>query len=160
MRFHLIDRIDSWQPHLSITARKVTSVHEGHWQHTPEGPRLAFGLMLEALCQAGTWLIMLSTEHRKRAALLTVREATASGPVRPGDTLRIEAVVVSHSEEAAVIDGTVTCEGRTVLEASGIMCALIDAEELDDPADTARMAAQLLGSGSGGTGGTSTRAAA
>lgn len=145
MRFHLIDRIDSWQPDRSITARKVTSVHESHWRQTPEGPQLPLGLVLEALCQAGTWLIMLSTDHRKRAALLTVREAISGVPVRPGDILRMEAEVVSHSEEAAVIDGRVTCEGRTVLEASGIMCALIDAEQLDDPADTARMAAQLLG---------------
>ncbi|MFJ9583191.1 hotdog family protein [Streptomyces acidicola] len=145
MRFHLIDRIDSWQPHQRITARKVTSVHEDHWIQTAEGPELPFGLILEALCQAGTWLVMLSTEHTQRAALLTVREATSPGPVRPGDTLVMEAHVVSRTEEAAVLDGTVTCDDRTVLEASGIMCALIDAEQLDDPADTARMAAQLLG---------------
>jgi len=144
MRFHLIDRIDSWRPHEHIVARKVTSVHEDFWRQSPTGAELPFGLALEALCQAGTWLIMLSTGHRKRAALLTVREAVAYRPVRPGDVLVMEATVVSRSEEAAVIDGTVTCDGETVLVAEGIMCALIDAEELDDPADTARMATELL----------------
>ncbi|MER5740970.1 MULTISPECIES: 3-hydroxylacyl-ACP dehydratase [unclassified Streptomyces] len=145
MRFHLIDRIDSWTPHQHITARKVTSVHEDLWQRTPDGPRLPLGLSLEALCQAGTWLIMLSTDHRSRAALLTVGEVVGGAPVRPGDVLRMEAHVVSSSGEAAVVDGRVTSGGRTVLEARGIMCALIDAEELDDPEDTRRMARMLLG---------------
>jgi 3-hydroxyacyl-[acyl-carrier-protein] dehydratase len=147
MRFHLIDRIDSWDPGRHITASKVTSVHEDYWQDTPGGPALPFGLALEALCQAGTWLVLLSTDHRRRAALLSVGEATLHRPVVPGDVLRLDATVVSMNDEAAVFDGTVEVDGETVMEARGIMCALIDAERLDDPADTARMARQLLGGG-------------
>lgn len=145
MRFHLIDRIESWEAWQRISARKVTSVHEEYWQPTASGAVLPFGLALEALCQAGTWLIMLSSDHTQRAALLTVGQARLRREVRPGEVLSMEATVTSRNGEAAVIDGTVAVNGRTVLEATDIMCALIDAEELDDPADTARMARQLVG---------------
>jgi 3-hydroxyacyl-[acyl-carrier-protein] dehydratase len=100
---------------------------------------------LEALCQAGAWLVLLSTEHRQRAALLTVGEVTMHRYAVPGDILRIHADVVSVTDEAAMVDGRIDVDGRPVLEASSIMCALIDAERLDDPAETARMAHQLLG---------------
>ncbi|MGW1774670.1 3-hydroxylacyl-ACP dehydratase [Streptomyces sp. NPDC002104] len=147
MRFHLIDRIETWTPRERITARKVTTVGEDHWQTTADGPALPFGLALEALCQSATWLIMLSTDHKLRAALLAVGEATAHRPVVPGEVLRMEARIESMNDDAAILDGTVTVDGETVLEASGIMCALIDAERLDDPANTARMARQLQGGG-------------
>ncbi|MET9958604.1 3-hydroxylacyl-ACP dehydratase [Streptomyces sp. NPDC006326] len=147
MRFHLIDRIESWTPREHITARKVTTVDEDYWQAAPAGPALPFGLALEALCQSATWLIMLSTDHRLRAALLAVGEATAHRAVAPGEVLRMEARIESMNDEAAILDGTVSVDGETVLEASGILCALIDAERLDDPANTARMARQLQGGG-------------
>ncbi|MFE2417296.1 3-hydroxylacyl-ACP dehydratase [Streptomyces hokutonensis] len=147
MRFHLIDRIESWEPDRHITARKVTSVTETTWRSGPDGPELPFGLALEALCQAGSWLFLLSTGHRRRAALLGVDQVTEYGRVRPGDTLRMSADVVGRHDDAAVLDGTVSVDGRPVLRAEGIMCALLDAELLDDPADTARMAGALLGGG-------------
>ncbi|GHI04382.1 3-hydroxylacyl-ACP dehydratase [Streptomyces cellostaticus] len=145
MRFHLIDRIESWEPDRHITARKVTSVTEETWQSGPDGPVLPFGLALEALCQTGSWLFLLSTGHRQRAALLGVDQVTEHRSVRPGDTLRMTADVVGRHDGAAVLDGTVSVDGEPVLRAEGIMCALIDAERLDDPADTARMAEALLG---------------
>jgi 3-hydroxyacyl-[acyl-carrier-protein] dehydratase len=147
MRFHLIDRIESWEADTRISARKVTSVHEDYWQQTPDGPALPFGMALESLCQAMTWLIMLSSDHQKRAALLSVREATLHRPIVPGDVLHLEATVVSQRAESALLDGSVSVDGVAVLEAQGIMCALIDGDRLEDPADTARMAHQLLGGG-------------
>ena len=38
--------------------------------------------VLEALCQAGTWLIMITTDRRKRAALLSVGSVDFLGDVR------------------------------------------------------------------------------
>ncbi|MFJ3235652.1 3-hydroxylacyl-ACP dehydratase [Streptomyces sp. NPDC086787] len=147
MRFHLIDRIETLTARESITARKVTSLEETYWQAAPDGPAMPFGLALEALCQAATWLIMISTDHRLRAALLAVGEATAHRDVAPGEVLRMHATIESMTDEAALLDGTVTVDGESVLEATGILCALIDAERLDDPEDTRRMAHQLQGGG-------------
>jgi 3-hydroxyacyl-[acyl-carrier-protein] dehydratase len=139
MRFHLIDRIDAYEPARSIRARKLTSWSEEYWDVSDAGPVMPPPLILEALCQAGTWLIMLTTERRKRAALLSIGSVAFLGAVQPGDVLEVEGVVDSMSDERAVISGQVTVAGRPVLEAREIMCVLIDAGDLEDPDDTARM---------------------
>jgi 3-hydroxyacyl-[acyl-carrier-protein] dehydratase len=68
MRFHLIDRIDAWDAGGTISARKLTSLLEDHWRDEGDGPRMPAPLVLEALCQAGTGLIIASTGVRRRAA--------------------------------------------------------------------------------------------
>jgi 3-hydroxyacyl-[acyl-carrier-protein] dehydratase len=146
-RFHLVDGIDAWTPGARISGRKLTSSAEDVWEHTGDGPVLPAPLVLEALCQAGTWLVMLSTDHRKRAALLAVDDARFGGEVRPGDVLLLDAEFTSWSDEAAVLDGTVRAVrpdgGATVLTATGILCALIEATDLDDPSATRRMGERL-----------------
>lgn len=147
MRFHLIDRIESWESMRHITARKNTSVYEDYWQSSGVGPVVPFGVVLEALCQAGAWLVLLSSEHRKRAALLSIGEVTVLGEAVPGDVLRSSAEVVSAGRRTAFVHGRVEVAGVPILIVRNLMCALIDADRLDDPAETARMAHALLGGG-------------
>lgn len=147
MRFHLIDRIDEAEPARRVRGRKVTSHSEEYWEDAGDGPMMPAPLTLEALCQAGTWLIMLSTERRKRAALLQVGGVRFLGAVRPGDVLVLDGRVESMSEEMAVLSGTATVDGTPVMEATDIMCALIDADDLEAPADSERMLDRLLGAG-------------
>ncbi len=145
MRFHLIDRIDSWQPGLGITGRKVTSAAEEFWCRDPAGGMLMPPeLVLEVICQAATWLIMLGSEFDRRAVLLSVGEVGVHGDVLPGDVLTVTATIVSSSADAAVLDGLVEVDGRTVLRANQIMCALRQTETLEARHDVERMAGQLL----------------
>ncbi|MBO3749436.1 hypothetical protein J5X84_25435 [Streptosporangiaceae bacterium NEAU-GS5] len=148
MRFHLIDRIDAYEPHRSVRARKLTSISEEHWQGAPQDPVMPPPLVLESLCQAATWLIVASTERRKRAALLQIGSVSFTGDVRPGDVLQLQGEVKSMSDEMAVLSG-VACviDGgaeRPVLSATDIMCALIDASDLQDLDETARLQAQFI----------------
>lgn len=147
MRFHLIDRVDAYEPSKSVRGRKLTSRFEEYWDETPDGPVMPPPLALEALCQAGTWLIMISTERRKRAALLSVGAVDFLGPIVPGDVLELEGLVDSMNDEVAVISGRVTVEGRSVLEAREIMCVLIDADDLADLDDTYRLQQMLTRAG-------------
>ncbi|HET8627099.1 MAG TPA: hypothetical protein VFL91_06755 [Thermomicrobiales bacterium] len=147
MRFHLIDRVDAYEPSKSVRGRKLTSRFEEYWDETPDGPVMPPPLALEALCQAGTWLIMISTERRKRAALLSVGAVDFLGPIVPGDVLELEGLVDSMNDEVAVISGRVTVEGRSVLEAREIMCVLIDADDLADLGDTYRLQQMLTRAG-------------
>lgn len=140
----MIDRIDEYEPARRVRGRKVTSHSEEFWQDDGDGPVMPAPLALEALCQAGTWLIMLSTDIRKRAALLQVGSVRFLQDVRPGDVLVLDGVVESMTDEMAVLSGTATVEGETVMEASDIMCALIDAGDLEDPQDSKRMLEKLL----------------
>ena len=100
-------------------------------------------LVLEALCQAGTWLIMLSTDRRKRAALLQIGSVRFSGDVRAGDVLILDGVVESMNDEMAVLSGSAAVDGTPVMQATDIMCALIDADDLEDPDDSERMLRML-----------------
>ena len=79
-----------------------------------------------------SWLIVATTERRKRAALLQIGSVSFLGDVRPGDVLELQGEVRSMSEEMAVISGTVSVGAWRVLEATDIMCALIDADDLQD----------------------------
>lgn len=145
MRFHLIDRVEEWEPAKSVRARKVTSWSEEYWEEVDGEPRMPPPFVLEAFCQAGTWLIMLTTERRKRAALLQVGSVTWHRDVRPGDVLVMHGEISSFGEESAVLGGTVTVDGATVLECADVMCALIDGTDLADPDDTERLQKMLTG---------------
>lgn len=147
MRFHLIDRIDELEPRVSVRGRKVTSHSEEFWDDSGSDPVMPPPLILEALCQAGTWLIMASTELRQRAALLQVGAVRFLGDVRPGDIVELHGEVVSMTDEIAVLSGRATVEGEVVLEADDIMCALIDAGDLEDVEDSGRMLKALTRTG-------------
>lgn len=139
MRFHLIDKVEACEPGASIRGLKLTSLSEDYWEEDGDGLRMPDPFVLEALCQAGTWLVMISTDRRKRAALLSIGSVEFIDSVSPGDALLLEGSIDSMSDEVAVISGTVTVDGRPVLEAKEIMCALIDAGDLADLDDTLRL---------------------
>lgn len=143
MRFHLIDRVDEWEPGRSVKGRKLTSLSEDYWEDHGDGPVMPSAFALEALCQAGTWLIMITTERAKRAALLSIGSVAFLRDVRPGDVLILEGEVDSMSDEVAVVSGRVTVDGEAVLEAGEIMCALIDADDLADLDTTERLQKML-----------------
>lgn len=139
MRFHLIDRVEELEPKVSVTARKVTSFSEEYWEEADGELRMPPPFVLEAFCQAGTWLIMISTDRTKRAALLQVGSVSWHREVRPGDVLTLHGQIASFTEETAVLGGTVTVDGELVLECADVMCALIDADDLADRDTTKRL---------------------
>ncbi|MFC8529861.1 hypothetical protein [Nocardia sp. NPDC057227] len=147
MKFQLIDRIESWEPMRTLRARKATSVYEDYWQPSAAGPVLPAGIVLEALCQAGAWLVLLSSEHRKRAALLNIAEVSVLRDAGRGAVLQLEVEVTQAGSRTASVDGTVRVDGEPILVARRIMCAFVDADRFDDPAETARTAGVLLGAG-------------
>jgi 3-hydroxyacyl-[acyl-carrier-protein] dehydratase len=139
MRFHLIDRVDECEPGKSVRARKLVSRSEEHLVGPSEDPIIPPPLVLEALCQAGTWLIMITTERRQRAALLSIGSVEFLGDTRPGDIIMLEATVESWGDEVAVISGQATVDGTPIMIAGEIMCVLIDATDLADPDETERL---------------------
>jgi 3-hydroxyacyl-[acyl-carrier-protein] dehydratase len=139
MRFHLIDRIDAWESGHRIRGAKLTSRSEGFWRPGPCDEQMPEALVLESLLQAGTWLVMLTTERRKRAALLSIGSASFCGPVVPGDVLVLEVDIASMTDEAVLVSGRVTVDGRPVLVAHDVMCALMEAGTLESLDATERM---------------------
>jgi len=144
MRFHLIDRVESWEPGRSVRGRKLTSLSEEYWERSAGGElEMPLPFVLEALCQAGTWLVMITTERRRRAALLSVGTVEWLRPVRPGDVLVMDCEVQSMGKESVVVSGRVTVDDDPVLTAEDVMCALIAADELDEPDEMERLQRML-----------------
>lgn len=143
MRFHLIDKVESCESASWIKARKLTSKSETFWEDTPAGPVMPPPLVLEALCQAGTWLVMLTTDLRKRAALLSIGSVDFIKDVVPGDVVQLHGTVDTMGDEVAVVSGTASVDGVVVMAATEIMCALIDAGDLADLEDTRRLQEML-----------------
>ena len=138
-----MDRIDDHTPWKTISARKLTSLSEDIWEGSP--PEMAPALVLESLGQAGGWLITLSSQGTRRGLLVSIGEVAFGDPVRPGDVLELEGRIDSSSDEAAVMSGRATVAGRTVLEADGMMCVLVDAGSLEDPQRTEATRLLLVG---------------
>jgi 3-hydroxyacyl-[acyl-carrier-protein] dehydratase len=147
VRFHLIDKVEEVEPGKSVRGKKLTSLSEDYWEQSDNGPVMPYPFVLEALCQAGTWLVMITTDRRKRAALLSIGNVEFLESVHPGDVLELDGRVDSMSDEVAVVSGRVTVDGTPVLEASDIMCALIDAGDLADLDDTERLQKMLTRAG-------------
>jgi 3-hydroxyacyl-[acyl-carrier-protein] dehydratase len=143
MRFHLIDRVDEYEPRVSVKGRKVTSLSEDYWEETDHGLVMPPPFILEALCQAATWLVMISTDTRQRAALLSIGSVEFLEDVRPGDVIELEGNAESWGDETAVVSGRATVDGRVVLEAKDVMCTLIDADTLEHLENTQRMQTML-----------------
>ncbi len=139
MRFHLIDRIDEFEAGRRVRGRKLASGSEEFTEQVGGELVMPAPLVLESLCQAGTWLIMLTTGRRKRAALLRIGNVRFLADVRAGDVLVLDGVVEAMGDDVAVLSGSATVDGAPVMLAKDIMCALINAEDLEDPEDSGRM---------------------
>jgi len=124
MRFTFIDRIIEVQPGVSITAVKALSLAEEYLHdHFPRFPVMPGVLMLEAILQAGTWLICLSEDFRHSMVILKeARNLKFAGFVRPGETLTLRAEQVTEDDRLTTIKAqgwvgeTVAVTGRLVLE--------------------------------------------
>ncbi len=124
MRFSLIDRIESIEPGVKITAIKALSMAEEYLaDHFPGFPVMPGVLMLEAMTQAGAWLVRASEDFAHSMVVLKEAKGIKYGQfVEPGQTLRVTAEVLSQTDRETVVkargvvDGRVTVNGRLVLE--------------------------------------------
>jgi len=91
MRFTLIDRIVDLEPGRRIEAVKnLTMAEEYLAEHFPGFPVLPGVLMLEAVTQAGAWLIRATEDFKHSVILLKEAKAVKYGHfVTPGKQLRL-----------------------------------------------------------------------
>jgi 3-hydroxyacyl-[acyl-carrier-protein] dehydratase len=75
-------------------------------------------LILEGMAQTGGILVGQIRNFEEKVVLAKVTKAVFHRHVRPGDSLRYEAVLENISEAGASIAGTATCQGEPVAEIS------------------------------------------
>ncbi|MCR4411999.1 MAG: beta-hydroxyacyl-ACP dehydratase [Thermoguttaceae bacterium] len=123
MRFSLIDRIDLLEPGKRITAVKnLTMAEEYLADHFPQFPVMPGVLMVEAMAQAGAWLIRASEDFAHSMVVLKeVRGVKYGQFVEPGQTLEVSVEIIRQSDEETevkargMVAGRTTVNGRLVL---------------------------------------------
>src|SRR6187455_1050741 len=107
MRFVLIDRILNVQPGESLVAVKNLSLAEEYLSdHFPGFPVMPGVLMLEALTQAGAWLIRDMEDFTHSIIVLKQAKTIKYGSfVEPGRQLELRVNLVSHDARDASFKG-------------------------------------------------------
>ena len=118
MRFVLIDRITEINPGQSLTAVKNLSLAEEYLaDHFPGFPVMPGVLMLEALTQAGAWLIRDMEDFAHSVVVLKKAKMIKYGSfVEPGRQLQLKVTLVSHDNQEATLKGEGTIEGQSMVK--------------------------------------------
>jgi len=124
MRFTLIDRIAEIDPGKRILAMKNLSMAEEYLaDHFPGFPVMPGVLMLEAMVEAGGWLIRVSEDFAHSLVVLKqVNNVKYGSFVQPGQTLKLEVEITGQSSNEVkikargTVDGRLTVTARLVLE--------------------------------------------
>lgn len=119
MRFSLVDRILTLEPGKSITAVKNLSIAEEYLaDHFPGFPVMPGVLMIEALVQAGAWLLRETEGFKYSTILLNKAQAVKfNNFVKPGRTLHIECEINKQEGNLYVLKGAGTVDGASAVSA-------------------------------------------
>ena len=117
MKFDLVDRIISVEAGKSLEAEKVLSLAEEYLQdHFPTRPVMPGVMMIEAMVQAGAWLVRLSQNFSHSVIVLREAKGVKYGQfVRPGDRMTVSVQMKSMENGRAQIRGAGVVDGRTVV---------------------------------------------
>ncbi len=124
MRFVLIDKITDLRLGDSITAVKNLSLAEEYLgDHFPGFPVMPGVLMLEAMTQAGSWLVRASEDFAHSMVVLKEAKNVKYGSfVEPGQTLTVTCELMSQEDRLAtlkcdgMVEGQRSVSARLVLE--------------------------------------------
>ena len=140
MRFTLVDRIIELVPGQRLTAIKNLSLAEEYLaDHFPGFPVLPGVLMLEAMTQAGAWLIRATEDFQHSVVLLKeARNVKYASFVEPGQTLTISVEITDWGESdvkfkaQGTVGEKVVVSARLVLERYSLADRETDGIEADE----------------------------
>ena len=126
--FILIDRILNYEPGNRLTAIKNVTINEYYFQgHFPNQPVMPGMLILEAMAQAGAFLVLNTIDDplKKNMFFTGVSDSKFRTPVIPGDQLRLEMKLVKIKLMAVRLQGEAYVEDKLVAQAR-IMANIVD----------------------------------
>ena len=114
MRFALIDRIVELEPGVRITAVKTLTMAEEYLaDHFPHFPVMPGVLMLEAMTQAGAWLVRVGEDFAHSIVVLKqANNVKYAQFVEPGQTLTVTAEILKSEDGIVKLKGVGTVNGR------------------------------------------------
>ncbi len=126
--FLLIDRVTGFSSEMKCTAIKNLTMNEEFFQgHFPGHPVMPGVLQLEAMAQAASILIMRMPDNQgKIGYFLSADKVKFRKPVVPGDTLFIDAEILSFRRTIGTAVATCSVNGQVVSSAE-LKFAVVDA---------------------------------
>jgi 3-hydroxyacyl-[acyl-carrier-protein] dehydratase len=117
MRFSLIDRIEFLEPGKRIVAVKTLTMAEEYLaDHFPHFPVMPGVLMLEAMTQAGAWLVRATEDFAHSIVVLKEAKGVKYGQfVEPGQTLEVTAEITRHTDRETELKAKGSVQGRTTV---------------------------------------------
>jgi 3-hydroxyacyl-[acyl-carrier-protein] dehydratase len=141
MRFTLIDRIIELEPCVHITAIKTLTMTEEYLaDHFPHFPVMPGVLMLEALTEAGAWLVRVSEDFAHSFVVLKqANNVKYAQFVEPGQTLTVTAEVLKFEDQEVKLKAYGTVGGRIIVSARLTLACynLADTDPYHEPTDDA-----------------------
>jgi 3-hydroxyacyl-[acyl-carrier-protein] dehydratase len=133
MRFVLIDRILDLQSGKSLTAVKNLSMAEEYLaDHFPGFPVMPGVLMLEALTQAGAWLIREAEDFKHSVVVLKRAKMIKYGSfVEPGRQLHLKVELVEHGDRETILRGEGLIDGVTMVKVNKLTLTRYNLRERD-----------------------------
>jgi 3-hydroxyacyl-[acyl-carrier-protein] dehydratase len=107
MRFHLIDRIDGWEPGKSLRAAKFLALGEEYLaDHFPRFPIMPGVLMLQATVEAAAWLWRVSSDFRYPVIVLReVKNVKYGTFMQPGRRMDLAVELTKQDGDTATFRG-------------------------------------------------------
>jgi 3-hydroxyacyl-[acyl-carrier-protein] dehydratase len=118
--FLLVDKVIELEPGVKAVAIKNVTANEPFFQgHFPEFPIMPGVLIVEALAQTAGIAVSVVEENKGKLGVFAGIDAVKfKKQVLPGDTLKLEAEIMSSklgiikAKVIATVDGKVACEGE------------------------------------------------
>lgn len=124
MRFLFYDRILEMEPGKRATATRAISLGDEFLpEHYARRPLMPATLILESVTQVAGWLYIATKDFAISTVLALAQGVEVSGEVRPGSTLRLNAVMLYEHRGGATLQGVATCDDRPVLRVERLVFA-------------------------------------
>lgn len=126
--FLLVDAVLELEPRKRVVAVKNVRGDEPYFKgHFPGYPVMPGVLIVEAIAQAGGFMLMKEVENRdgKLMYFAGIEEVRFRRPVMPGDTLRLEVEMVYWRNNICKMTGKAFVGDQVAAEAT-VMCKLVD----------------------------------
>ena len=117
MRWIWIDKFVEFQSgRRAVAVKNVTLAEEHLHDHFPGFSVMPETLMIEAMAQTSGILVGEAKKFQEKVILAKVKKALFHDYVKPGDTIKLEAVIESIAPEAASTSGRITLGEKLIAE--------------------------------------------
>jgi 3-hydroxymyristoyl/3-hydroxydecanoyl-(acyl carrier protein) dehydratase len=132
--FYFVDRIFDIESGKSAQGIKNVTKSESYLYATPRlGRFINPAIISEAVMQLTSWLIVYSSDFKKKPVVLRIDQCDYLDLVRPGDQIYMEVKIEEYEENIYLAQGTAKVADKLVLKATDCHAMAMDITDFNDP---------------------------